>query len=396
MLNLLQPHLMKVIYLSYIPLTAKVARDWYIDYLMKAGIEIEFWDVTTLLRGAINDYNNLNVDYVHQINDLATLEQRIIDNSEMVFVVILPKIWQFKVIFRMLTVHNCKTVSIKWGAMPASEVKKIPGLFRMLRSPAILLSKIKNRFHAFVLSLPWYVSPYDLIFAAGQVMLSRSEAARKLVAIGLCDFDQYFLSNTNERIIKQKYVVFLDIYLPYQSDLALVGMQPIDSETYFSELHRFFSMIEYKYGVEVAVALHPKAQYKNDEFRGRKTIRDKTHELVRNAEFVISHVSTSLSYVVLDKKPVLLVYSNEMMSLYKNNLMQQIDALAKYLNAPVFNFSIISDFELPDLLTIDEDCYKSYQIDFLATSEVNGGQSSEIFLREIQGLDDKYRALNEK
>jgi hypothetical protein len=85
-----------------------------------------------------------------------------------------------------------------------------------------------------------------------------------------------------------------------------------------------------------------------------------------------------------------------MMSLYKDNLMQQIDALAKYLNAPVFNFSVISDFELPDLLTIDEDCYASYQIDFLATPEVNGGQSREIFLSEIRELDDKYRVLNGK
>lgn len=379
---------MKVIYLSCIPLTQKVARDWYLNYLMMSGLEVEFWDVTQLLRGKVTEYDQLNVDYTHQINDLVALERKLIDHRRAVFVVLLPKIWQFRAIFRLLSVYRCKTVSVKWGAMPASGLTTTMGLVRLFRSPGVLLSKIKNRFHAFVLSLPWCSRQYDLVFAAGQVMLNRPEAARKLVSIGLCDFDQYYLSNTCERIIKEKYVVFLDIYLPYQSDLALVGLQPINSENYFSELHRFFSMIESKYGVEVVIALHPKAQYKNNEFRGRKLIRDKTNELVRDAEFVISHVSTSVSYVVLNRKPLWLVYSNEMMRLYKNNLIQQMAALADYLNVPVFNTSILSDFELPDMLVPDEDRYEAYQIDFLATSDIEGGKSREIFLREILALDD--------
>jgi hypothetical protein len=231
------------------------------------------------------------------------------------------------------------------------------------------------------------VQPYELVFAAGQVMLSRPEAARRLVSIGLCDFEQYALSQQGEQLVEGKYAVFLDIYLPFHSDLALVSMRPLNPETYYAELDRFFAAVERKYGLEVVIAAHPKARYLNDEFRGRKIIAEKTAVLVRHTEFVICHVSTSVSYAVLHRKPVWTIYTDEMVDLYGGNFMLQIRALADSLSSPLLNASRVDEKDLPKIAPPDESLYATYQNDFIVTPEIKGGESKHIFLREITSLN---------
>lgn len=378
----------RVVYLSCIPLTAKVSRDWYLDYLRESAVQVEFWDITCLLRGTITEHHSREADYVRKIEDLPILEQAIIHQRDAVFVLLLPKTWQFRTVFRLLSHHRCKTVIVKWGAMPAFGAASGAGVSRWMGSPRVFLSKIRNRFQSSILGCSWYVQPYDLVFAAGQVMLSKPEVARRMVSIGLCDYDQYALTRKGARHVNGKYAIFLDIYLPFQSDLALVGMQPVQSAVYYAELNRFFSAIERRHGVEVVIAAHPKAHYVKDEFQGRKVIAEKTPELVRDAELVICHSSTSISYAVLNRKPVWAIYTDEMAHLYRHNFMLQILALAAYLKLPVFNVSQVDDAGLPALGQLSEDHYVSYEKDFVVTPGIDGGQSKEIFLREIMSLGD--------
>ena len=49
----------KVIYVSWTKLTDKYARDWYIDHLIQNGIEVEYWDVSALIRGQYNEVGEL-------------------------------------------------------------------------------------------------------------------------------------------------------------------------------------------------------------------------------------------------------------------------------------------------------------------------------------------------
>ena len=40
----------KIIYVSFIRLTDKVTRDWYIDYSINKGAVVEYWDIVSLVR----------------------------------------------------------------------------------------------------------------------------------------------------------------------------------------------------------------------------------------------------------------------------------------------------------------------------------------------------------
>ena len=377
----------RVVYLSWIPLTAKVARDWYLDHLLKSSIvNVEFWDITYLLRGEVTEYHQRTAAYVREFRTLAILADAIADQSDSIFVLLLPKTWKFRGVFRLLTLHRCKTVIVKWGAMPAWGATSRASMLRWVLSPSVLLSKIRNRIYAFILGQSWYVQPYELVFAAGLVMLSQPEAARRLVAIGLCDFEQYVHSWKGERLVEGKYAVFLDIYFPFHSDLAQVGMRPLDPESYYTELDRFFAVLERQCGLEIVIAAHPKAHYHNDEFKGRKVIGEKTATLVRDAELVICHASTSVSYAVLYRKPVWTIYTDEMTVLYQQTYMQNVAALAAYLKIPSLNTGRVDGSILPEIERPNEGRYAAYEKDFLVTPGIEEGQSKEIFLREIVAL----------
>ena len=58
----------KVIYVSWTKLTDKYARDWYINHLIQNGIEVEYWDVTTLTREQHNEVGELDVNYLRVLN----------------------------------------------------------------------------------------------------------------------------------------------------------------------------------------------------------------------------------------------------------------------------------------------------------------------------------------
>ncbi|WP_374615143.1 hypothetical protein [Sphingorhabdus sp.] len=377
---------MKVVYLSCIPLTAKLSRDWYLDHLIGAGVDVEFWDITRMLRGKVTEHHQQGADYLQKIDELSTLEVAVVNNRDAVYVLLLPKTWAFRAVFRLLARHRCLTVCIKWGAVPTFGATSRPAALQLFRSPRLLLAKIRNRFHAFLLDRGYYSRPYDLVFTAGQAMLAKPTSARRTVPIALCDYDQYAQVSMGKCIVDAKYAVFLDIYLPFQSDLALVGMRALDSAAYFADLNRFFAAVERRYGLEVVIAMHPKARYLNDEFQGRRLVAGRTPELVRDAEFVICHASTSVSYAVLNRKPVWTICTDEMERLYEDNFMHQIRALAASLRAPLLNASRVGEDDLPKLTPPDESRYAAYQNDFVVTPGIESGESKGIFLREISSL----------
>ena len=130
--------------------------------------------------------------------------------------------------------------------------------------------------------------------------------------------DEFLLSNSellpSNMAINGKYVVFIDQYLTGHSDFKKCNQPyPIsDATAYFSQLCYLFEKIEMDCGCKVVIAAHPKAEYKGDEFAGRKIFYGKTNILVKYSEFVIIQFSTVFGLVCLAEKKFLNIYSKEM------------------------------------------------------------------------------------
>lgn len=375
----------KVIYVSFVRLTDKMSRDWYIDFLIGKGVKVEYWDIVALVRDEYNEANAKETDYLRIIRTYDQLEAmlRLPENKNAYYVMLASYLDAGIRLFRMLSKYNCRMLVLDWGAMPDRDMQR-------LRRPSLSISgllRLAKRIYYRVKGIAYrklsLVKPFDIAFVAGRALMTENYYANRVVPINLADYDHYKKAKAEGgRLVAGRYAVFLDVYLPYHADSEFAGGQTVNPQAYYAALNRFFGLLEVKFGVKVVIAAHPKANYSEEQFQGREIYHLRTPELVRDAEFVIAHHSTSLCYAVLNNKPLLFIYTNEMASLC-NTIVSYLYGFAKYLDAPIFNLDEIAESNQIVIKEVNPGCYENYKYDFLTSHESEHETTQEIFWREI-------------
>ena len=376
----------KVIYISFVRLTDKISRDWCIDYLVAKDVTVEYWDIISLVREEYDEINSNTPDYLHIFKEFSEIEARLRlpQNRDAFYVMLVTYEGRFSRIFRLLSKYNCRMLYIAWGAMPSPQMSLFRKILARLTDPLSLARIILDRIKAYTLRRLMLVKPFDMVFAAGQVTMARDQNAKKVIPINWCDYDQYVkVRSKGDRLVKYRYAVFLDINLPYQSDLKICGLPAVNPGNYYQSLNNYFGLLELKYGIKVVIAAHPKANYDAGKFEGREIYRLHTPCLVRDAEFVITHTSSALSYAVLNMKPVIFIYTNDILFLYKNTMMKDLYCFADYLNAAIYNIDKINQGKHVFIETVNKKCYENYKYDFLTSHDSEFSSTQEIFWRSI-------------
>lgn len=377
----------KVIYVSHARLTDKIARDWYLDDLEARGATVEYWDVVSLVREEHAERGARHPAYLRTIRSFRELEALLRESAdaEVCYVVLFNHSGRFTRIFRLLSRYHCRTMFLSWGAMPQPGISAWRRLAAGLSRPLELVRKIHYRVQESASRWLGLVAPFDTVFAAGEVLINAGQRARKVVPINLCDYEHYVsVRDSGKRLVEGRYAVFLDINLPHQSDLAIGGYPRIDPAAYYRALNRFFGMVEAQCGLEVVVAAHPKADYDASTFAGRKTHRLVTAELVKDAELVLSHTSTALSYAVLNVKPLLFIYTSEMLAAYRDTIISEMRCYADYLRAPICNIDEVTTVDSKLFGTPDAGRYQLYKYSFVTSRQSENARTLDIFWREIQ------------
>lgn len=376
----------KVIYISFMRLSKKAARDWYVDYLIAQGTDVEYWDVTSLLFGE-DSHSSMQTAYLRTPRSYKEIEAllRLPENTTARYIMLVTYEGRTTKLYRLLSQYGCRMYFIAWGALPINydnSWKNI--LIRIFSNPAKFVQATYNRIISATYIKLGLVKPYDVVFCAGQVLVAGNHFATRVVPINLVDYDHFARVRSEEgRVVKGRYAVFLDINLPYQSDLKIVGLRAIEVKEYYSALNHFFKLLEDKYGIKVVIAAHPKAKYSNELFQGREIYQGMTPELVRDAEFVISHHSTSISYAVLNRKPIVFVYTDEMATVYERTIVNYEHAFADYLDAKIYNIDEISQAGQIAIGDVGDERYEAYKYNYLTTHESEQTSTQEIFWREI-------------
>jgi hypothetical protein len=376
---------------SFIRLTDKVSRDWYIDYSIKKGAVVEYWDIVSLVREEHEEYGALEPDYLQVIKSYKQLETLLSlpENVGAVYVMLVSYSGRFNKPFRLLSKYNCKMVQLSWGAMPCTSAaprwQRI--IYRLLMEPIRSFSTIVDYFLGVGYRKLNVVKQYEIVFVAGKVLTSVEHHGKRVVSFNYSDYDHYKqFANTTERLIQGKYAVFLDANAPYHSDAGIMGLKLLNACNYYQSLNRFFGLIEKNQDLRVVIALNPKSNYGKEKYENRESHRLRTAELVKDAEFVILHQSSALSYAVLNVKPVLFIYTREMMEIYKTTVIREIEGLASYLNAHIYNIDKITDGRQIILQPPTQECYDSYKYNYLTSLGSERMSSAEIFWREINAV----------
>lgn len=377
----------KVVYVSYIRLTDKVSRDWYIDFLIEKNVTVEYWDICSLVRNKFDERHTKTTDYLRTPITLGEVEAmvRLPENRDAYYVMLVSFQGRCAQIFRILSRNNCRLLHFLWGAMPEETIPTFHKVRFLLANPARLPWKLFNRAKILIFKRLGLVKPFDIVFAAGHALLDRSHYATKVVPINLCDYDHYMrVKSKSAGLVRGHYAVFQDINLAYQSDIEICGLPSVNPLSYFQSLNKFFALLEAKYGIRIVIAAHPKADYRDETFQGRAVYSNLTAELTRDADFVISHTSTALSYAVLNLKPVLFIYTTEMLQLYKDTVIRDMQCYANYLDASCYNLDEVTQVDQISLKQVCATRYEKYKYSFLTTHETEHTSTQEIFWREIR------------
>ena len=156
--------------------------------------------------------------------------------------------------------------------------------------------------------------------------------------------------------------VFLDEAFLDHPDFGVLDLARPVTERYWAQLETFFEAVETKTGLRVIIAPHPKSSgLIPEKSRSRMGAIGSTSQLVRDCRLVLCHASTSVSYAVLFRKPLLFVTTDEIeRSHFGKPIARMSGCFARRrLNADRFT---PDEIEIPP---VDERKYRAYEAAYL-------------------------------
>jgi len=184
-----------------------------------------------------------------------------------------------------------------------------------------------------------------------------------------------FLQESVQSLKPSGNAVFIDAGGP--GDALEMGIELLSKDKYFPSLCRFLNKVEQETGMEIEIALHPRNDHtsRHAYFGKRRTIRGNTCNMICQAEFVMTHASTAISFAVLSKKPVLFLITDEYLA--KPSFAEELTEMASWLGKSPINIDRDYDVDWERELRVDEVKYGQYKESFIkkeGTKEMNSWQ----------------------
>lgn len=329
----------KVIYFVHVPFCQRDYKRFGIEIMNNNGFLVEVWDFTPIVYPKayqavkpLDSIDSSKHNYYKIYLRKKEAKQAIANLKKDTIIISRAPGYSFKTyfIYKGLSKANIPYCFFCSNAIPICT--KIKELYSGINKRSIMyfynrLKRINlSRINEFIFkNISHYYLPIQLskfLFAGGSQSILNYNIPRsvdtKLLWCHSLDYDLY-LDNIKvgfkEKLKNEKYVVFIDGYIPFHPEHFFSNTKPPTTpEIYYPILCNFFKYVEEKTGLEVIIAAHPRSKYEEhpDYFGGREVIRGKTRDLIRGCEFVLTHHSTSLSFAVLYKKPVIFITTNDL------------------------------------------------------------------------------------
>jgi hypothetical protein len=209
-----------------------------------------------------------------------------------------------------LSKNKVPVISFQDNSGLRGSVKSVSESIYTLKSVSLMLTN-KAVFFVYLQLLKLGIqSKYDTYFISGkrsrQSITNYSAKYNEIVNIHSKVYSEF--NNLNLET-SEKYIVFLDIAMPFMVDFKEWGMEAINPKDYYKKLNAFFLMIEEVTDQEVVICAHPQFQQSNKDYfdNDRKIVWFKTGEYVRQASLVVTHYTNAIQHAILNKKPILLL-----------------------------------------------------------------------------------------
>lgn len=369
---------MRVIFATSIPFMRQHEIDMYIHDVEKV-YQIEKWDLSPLYHYEDESKVDLIDDQI-KIYSLDELSDQIGDSEKVLFItsIVLADMNKINSVLsrkkNVVTLYISKEILNSWIARKANLL--IPGIPLKKRIKGLLML---NPISARAIERVRYGSfKYDYIFSSCNLA---PQMTRKFKKIHDIKYDEYLRAKNSENPIGEKYILFVDTGLRTHPDYRNMANN-VDPYYYKKTLCAYFEQLEERYGMPVIISGHPKVEYQEDDYDGRKIIQGKTPELIEHCEFILAHFSTSLNQAVLAQKPVEILTSKKIQSSSNG----EVTNLGLYM-AKLLGFDVVN-IDHPTMKTpqCDRILYRKFINKYLIDSNNADKTNGEILVEFINEL----------
>lgn len=391
----------EIVFVSYVPLSNKIIGSYYFEDFIHIGIRVCFCDVSRCfsMRYETNKLENDRISYfiANTYEQLASfIKERSTD--EYLFVSLIPCYSASLKLFSLFTKYNTNigyfgidTIAEFHSYEQYSKLgflKYVAGLLLSKEGRIRIGGHIVNKYIRIRKNLNT-IKGFDVIFAAGEaskytcgIIGNKELENTKIIKINSTNYEKKLLVDTQPQLTSKPYILFIDQYLPLHPDTAICKLNPLSANSYYKYLNKYFGRIESLFGYRVVIAAHPKAElYKTQNyFEGREVYFNATDLLSRDAEFIMTHASTSIAYVVLMGKRMHLLSFRE---LYEKRPYSHLHII-KMAELLGCNWQFMDDDSEIDVVnSINEKRYTDYKYTYLTSPESENMRSIDIIRKEL-------------
>ncbi len=215
-------------------------------------------------------------------------------------------------------------------------------------SPAYIFNSLKKKFFLRIFK------PFiDVFIVCGDEMLKNEQAYlngdTKVVKAHDFDFDKFKSMESNLRKPKEN-LIFIDQMIPNHPEFTLRNNRYPSPKKYYERLNYFFDRVEEVTNLDVIVSLHPRNTSNIDSlgYGNREVIYGDTAELIKNSRGIITHNSTSISFAILFKKPILFIADKELIDMIPaiQVLHNRLSQKTIRIDRPINNLDITGNMEI--------------------------------------------------
>ena len=382
----------KVVFVSYMPLTEITYSNFYFEEAIQNNVQVNYLDLTALFFPDVITSNDFHFDGTVKINSYKELKNYLKDQEKKntLYVSIMTFEWRIFKLFRMLTKYAANFAVFGAGVFPNRTINNPARIIHFVKS--INFEKIK--FHVtnkliYFFKKSGFIKSYDYIFMAGEygywglgIGCDIDYGKAEIINVNTVDYDKFLLQKNLQSGINEKYIVFLDQYLPYHPDASYIKMKRVEPEPYFKELNAFFDRIELEKGLEIIIAAHPKAErYKEiNPYNNRAVFFNQSNDLVKDAALVLTHASTAICFPICYHKKLFLLVSD-----YLNEVLPHFFVVAKSISEAC-GARIIAIDKNDDIVIkedIDLEKYNDFRYKYLTSKKSENQFSQDIFVNFI-------------
>ncbi len=309
-----------------------------IEILWENDFTVEIWDLTSVLHPQASHLefknNDLPVNLVTEIKVREEMVGKIGSLSSTDFVVNILS-YDFWGLITYVALSNSKAY---YGVTCANSlpvpISMSPRNYLLKRIVDVIRNfdvETMMRYFNRIASKTQDIKPPKLVLAGGQRSFTSQypvDSSTEILYIHTLDYDIYLKERERPSCDIQA-AVFLDDQLTTTPELAMFGERPcMGTEKYCSLMNRFFDFIEEKTGLEVIIALHPRAnlQVVVGYYKSRKCLIGQTAHLVHGSQMILAHCSSSINFANLFCKPIIFMTLSEIKGSMYDHLIGEMAA----------------------------------------------------------------------